>query len=677
MPVETINAESPAQRVKALRERLQACDHAYYVLDDPLLPDAEYDALWRSLQQLEREHPELLTLDSPTQRVSGDVSSAFEPSEHQRPMLSLSNAFQQQDILAFDRRCRERLQTADPLRYVCEPKLDGLAINLRYEQGLFTLGATRGDGKVGENITANLRTLREIPLKLNTRTPPEWIEIRGEVYLSKSGFEQLNQRARARDEKTFANPRNAAAGSLRQMNPAITAKRPLQCFAYSVGGSSTVLPTSSQAEILSLLQDWGFCVCPEWQVVEGIEACEAYYQHLQQRRDALPYEVDGVVYKVDSLTQQETLGFISRAPRWAIAHKFPAQEVSTRIHAVDFQVGRTGVLTPVARLDPVSVGGVTVSNATLHNVAELQRKGVHIGDRVIIRRAGDVIPEIVAVVKAERPKQMVPILVPENCPACGASVVLSDNLINARCSGALLCPAQLKQSLRHFASRPAMNIDGLGAKLIDVLVDEGLVQNAADLYQLTTTQLMGLPRMGIKSADNLFNAIRKSRDTTLPRFLLALGIPEVGQATATTLAGHYTLEQLKSCDAKALEALPDIGPIVAHHIVVFFQQPAIQTLIGRLQAAGVSWPETPSNLEHRSSAFDHKTVVLTGTLASLSREAAKARLEALGARVSSSLSGKTDFLIAGEAPGSKLQKAQALGVTIIDEATLKAWLEET
>ncbi|MBK1691530.1 NAD-dependent DNA ligase LigA [Ectothiorhodospira mobilis] len=664
--------ESARQRAAWLRRQLDHHDYRYYVLDDPEIPDAEYDALLRELRELEAAHPDLVTPDSPTQRVGGQPLEGFEPARHLQRMLSLDNAFDEAEVRAFDQRIRQRLDRDEAIPYAVEPKLDGLAVSLLYEGGRLVRGATRGDGTTGEDITANIRTLRAIPLHLRGGGHPRRMEVRGEVYMEKARFEALNARARARGEKVFVNPRNAAAGSLRQLDPRITARRPLSFFAYGVGFLEGDPLAATQSGTLERLGEWGLRVCPQRDVVTGVEGCLAYYRRMQEARGDLPYEIDGVVYKVDDLRLQRELGQVSRAPRWAIAHKYPAQEQTTVLREVEFQVGRTGAVTPVARLEPVFVGGVTVSSATLHNMDEIRRKDVRTGDTVIVRRAGDVIPEVVGVVRDRRPPDAREITLPEACPVCGSAIVRPQGEAVARCSGGLYCPAQRREAIKHFASRRAMDIDGLGDKLVEQLVDRGLVSHVDDLYRLDAATLAGLERMGEKSAANLMAALEKSRHTTLARFIFALGIREVGEATARALAARFgRLDALMAADEADLMEVPDVGPKVAAHVAAFFAQPHNREVIQRLRAAGVHWEEAPAG-EGRGDAapalpLEGRTYVLTGTLQAMTREQAAARLRALGARVSGSVSKKTTAVIAGEAAGSKRDKAEALGVPVLDE----------
>ncbi|MFQ5488610.1 MAG: NAD-dependent DNA ligase LigA, partial [Gammaproteobacteria bacterium] len=663
------------RRVQQLREEINAHNYYYYVLDAPVIPDAEYDRLMRELQDLERRYPELVTPDSPTQRVGAAPLEAFGTVRHEIPMLSLDNAFSDEDVLDFHRRVTERLEVKH-VDYAAEPKLDGLAVSLRYEEGVLVQGATRGDGYTGEDITQNVRTVPSIPLRLRGRGYPRVLEVRGEVYMPLSGFRELNRRQERRGEKPFANPRNAAAGSLRQLDPRITAQRPLAIYCYGVGVVEGGRLPDRHSKVLVRLREWGLRIPEHLRVVKNAEGCLGYYRDMAALRDKLDYEIDGVVYKVDKYALQEQLGFVSRAPRWAIAHKFPAQEELTRVLAIDVQVGRTGALTPVARLEPVFVGGVTVTNATLHNEDEIRRKDVRVGDTIIVRRAGDVIPEVVAVVKERRPAKTRPFHMPKKCPVCGSDVVRGEGEAIARCSGGLFCPAQRKEAIKHFASRRAMDIEGLGDKLVDQLVEKGLVKDVADLYTLTEEQLAGLERMGEKSAANLKAAIEKSKDTTLARFLFALGIREVGEATAQTLAAHFgTLEALMAADEEELQAVPDVGPVVAAHIHAFFRQKHNREVIECLRKLGVQWREQWRPAA-RELPLAGKTYVLTGALESMTRDEAKAHLQALGAKVSGSVSRRTSCVVAGADPGSKYRKAQELGVSVIDEEEFLALLKQ-
>jgi DNA ligase (NAD+) len=729
-------------RVEALRRQIDYHNHRYYVLDDPEIPDAEYDRLMRELQALERAHPELVTPDSPTQRVGARPLDRFAEVVHRIPMLSLDNAFNDQELDDFDRRVRERLGVAGSVIYAAEPKLDGLAISLRYERGVLVQGATRGDGHSGEDVTQNVRTIPSIPLRLMGEDWPEVLEVRGEIFMPKKGFERLNARQRERGERPFANPRNAAAGSLRQLDPAITARRPLAMFCYGVGEVLGHAMADTHSGNMALVRDWGLPVSPELRVCRGMSECHAYYHDIQARRDALDYDIDGVVFKVDDIASQERLGFVARAPRWAIARKFPAQEALTVVEDVEFQVGRTGALTPVARLKPVFVGGVTVSNATLHNMDEVERKAVYIGDTVVVRRAGDVIPEVVRSLPERRPADARRVRLPARCPVCGSAVIRPDGEAVARCTGGLYCSAQRKEAIKHFASRKAMDIEGLGDKLVEQLVDRGLVSDPADLYHLEAARLAALERMGEKSAANLIEALERSKETTLGRFLFALGILGIGETMANTLASslgsldairalklsdlvaisesqakrlHQALseqdlpprtptgqtpppEGLKWCHqvhmlmleerytrlADVLAAAPEalantpslriegVGEVLAEKIVTFFRQPHNQEVIDKLLSAGVHWPD-PRPEPGRAQPLAGLTFVLTGKL-SRPRDHYKAELQARGARVAGSVSKKTDYLVAGEAAGSKLERAHQLGVEVIDERQLMKWL---
>jgi DNA ligase (NAD+) len=665
----------------ALRRSIEAHNYAYHVLDSPTVPDAEYDRLMRRLQEIESAHPELVTVDSPTQRVGAARLEAFREVRHARPMLSLDNVFDGAELEAFDKRVRERLGEADisveAVAYWAEPKLDGAAVSLRYEHGDLVFGATRGDGTTGEDVTHNVRTIRSIPLRLRAATPPALLEVRGEVFMPRAGFLEFNNRALERGEKTFVNPRNAAAGSLRQLDPRLAAARPLDAFFYALGEVSpgVLTGTKEQSAIVDLLRDFGLRTCPEAARVDGVGGCLEYYAEIGSQRSSLPYDIDGVVYKVNRLEWQRELGFVSRAPRWAIAHKFPAQEELTVVRGVEFQVGRTGALTPVARLEPVFVGGVTVSNATLHNMDEVERKDVRIGDTVIVRRAGDVIPEIVGVVLDRRPADARVVELPSKCPICGSDVERGEDEAIARCIGGLFCPAQRKEAIRHFASRRALNIEGFGEKLVDQLVDKDLVATPADLYRLTIEQLAELERLGEKSAQKLASAVEKSKETTYARFLYGLGIGNVGEATALALANEFgTLDELLSADEERLQQVPDIGPIVAKAIRAFLHEPHNVEVIQALLAAGIRWPKAPP--KSRDLPLRGKTFVITGSLQTMTREEAKARLQGLGAKVSGSVSKKTTALIVGSDPGSKLQNAQALNVEIWSEDQLRSAIGE-
>lgn len=663
-------------RAEWLRRELNRHNHLYYVLDEPEIPDAEYDRLFAELQQLELRYPELLTADSPTQRVGATPQAEFAEFTHSQPMLSLNNAFSDEDIIAFDRRACETLDTSQ-LEYNMEPKFDGLAINLVYENGLLVAGATRGDGYKGENVTQNLRTINSIPLRLNTAQPPAYLEVRGEVLMLRKDFEQLNASQREKGEKTFANPRNAAAGSLRQLDSRITALRKLSFFAYGWGEVKGMSLPDSHAAMMSLLAGMGFPLTGLRETGQGVTALLDYFRRIGEQRDQLPFDIDGVVYKVNRLAQQQTLGFVARAPRFAIAHKFPAQEATTEVLDIDVQVGRTGAITPVARLKPVFVGGVTVTNATLHNEDEVRRKDVHIGDTVIVRRAGDVIPEVVSVVPGHRPASARPFIMPSQCPVCGSHIVKLEDEAVARCTGGLYCSAQRKQALLHFASRRAMDIEGLGEKLVDQLVELNQVHTPADLYQLTLNQLASLDRMAEKSAQNILTAIEASKSTTLARFIYALGIRNVGEATAKDLAQHFvTLDALMTADIDALQAVPDVGAVIAQSIVQFFAEPHNREVIEKLLQAGVNWPAiTPRMNLH--AALGGKIFVLTGTLPTMSRDKAKELIEAQGGKVSGSVSRKTDYVVAGTEAGSKLDKARELDVTVINESQLIELLEKS
>lgn len=668
--------ETIRRRVDSLRATLEDHNYYYYVQDDPRIPDAEYDRLFRELQKLEAEHPELATEDSPTRRVGSSAETSFEEVTHRLPMLSLDNAFSEDELRDFDRRVRDRLGEDGAIEYVCEPKLDGLAVSLHYENGTLTRAATRGDGYTGEDITANIRTIPSVPLKLRGSGYPDLVEVRGEVYMPRAGFEKLNERLAEQGEKTFVNPRNAAAGSLRQKKSTVTARRPLELCAYSMAVTDESVLPETHWDSLQLVRDWGFRINPEMRKAEGVEACLDAYNELMAKRDSLPYEIDGIVFKVNRLDLQQELGFVSRAPRWAIAHKFPAEEELTIIEDVEFQVGRTGAVTPVARLKPVFVGGVTVSNATLHNMDEIRRLDVHIGDTVFIRRAGDVIPQVVKVVPEKRPAMAPMVEMPEHCPVCGSDIVQIEGEAVARCSGGLYCPAQRKEAIRHYASRKAMDIEGLGDRLIEMLVDEGMVSTVADLYRLTKFQIASLERMGDKSAANLTAAIDRSREPVLWRFLYALGIREVGEATAKGLAAHFgTLEAISEADEESLQTVPDVGPIVAGHIRSFFDQPHNQETLAALKEAGVTWQEEQV-LSADEQPLSGQTWVLTGTLSGMTRDQAKEKLEQLGAKVAGSVSKKTACVVAGEAAGSKLAKAEQLGVPVLDEAGLADLLRE-
>ncbi|MGK4480027.1 NAD-dependent DNA ligase LigA [Yersinia enterocolitica] len=670
--------ESIIQQINQLRTSLRHHEHLYHVLDAPEIPDAEYDRLMQQLRELEAQHPELITNDSPTQRVGAAPLDAFEQVKHEVPMLSLDNVFDEESYLAFDKRVHDRLKRADPLTFCCELKLDGLAVSLLYEDGELVRAATRGDGTTGENITANVRTIRAIPLRLQGDKLPRRVEVRGEVFMPLAGFEQLNDEARRKGGKVFANPRNAAAGSLRQLDPRITAKRPLTFFCYGVGLLEGGELPRSHIQRLMQFKAWGLPVSDRVKLCTGSEQVIAFYRQVEQDRGGLGFDIDGVVIKVDSLDLQEQLGFVARAPRWATAFKFPAQEQITQVREVEFQVGRTGAITPVARLEPVQVAGVIVSNATLHNADEIERLGLRIGDTVIVRRAGDVIPQVVGVVMDQRPQDAKEITFPEHCPVCGSDIERVEGEAVARCTGGLFCAAQRKEALKHFVSRRALDVDGMGDKIIEQLVEKQYVENPADLFTLTAGKLTGLDRMGPKSAQNLIVALEKAKLTTFARFLYALGIREVGEATAANLAAHFrNLENLRAADIEALKSVPDVGEVVAKHVVNFLGEEHNQKVIEALEKV-ITWPEPQKIIaEEIDSPFAGKTVVLTGSLTILSRDEAKDRLAALGAKVSGSVSKKTDLVIAGEAAGSKLAKAQELGITVIDEAEMIRLLGES
>ncbi|MBF8268902.1 MAG: NAD-dependent DNA ligase [Gammaproteobacteria bacterium] len=662
------------KRIEKLRALINEHNYRYHVLDDPSVSDAEYDRLFKQLLELERAHPELTTPDSPTQRIGAKPLASFPEIKHEVPMLSLENAFTPEDMLAFDRRVRERLGV-DEVVYLAETKIDGLAISLLYEHGALIRAATRGDGTSGEDVTQNVRTIRSVPLTLRGPEIPALIEVRGEVYMSKAGFHKLNQEQQKIESKVFANPRNAAAGSLRQLDPAITAKRPLAFYAYGIGQFSTDFMADTHAALLQQLKSMGMPISPETKTVTGVDGCFDFYRRTANRRAQIPYEIDGVVFKVNDRRLQEQLGFISRAPRWAIAYKFPPQETVTTVLAIDVQVGRTGALTPVARLDPVSVGGVTVTNATLHNEDEILRKDVRMGDTVVIHRAGDVIPEVVRVITDRRPAKTAKFVMPAHCPVCGSAVKREAEEAVARCSGGLYCPAQCIQAILHFASRRAMDIDGLGDKLVEQLFQRQLIANVADLYGLAIEQIAYLDRMGTKSAANLIAALEKSKATEFDRFIYALGIRGVGEATARNLAMHFdTLEKLSQAGVEELERVPDVGPVIANQIKNFFDEKHNQAIIDRLLAAGIHW--APSATSTTAQRLRGKTFVLTGTLAAMTRDEAKHRLQSLGAKVSNSVSRKTDYVVSGEETGSKLRKARELGVAVIDEKSFLKLLEE-
>jgi DNA ligase (NAD+) len=672
---ESFKSQNPKMRVEALHQFLAQYDYEYYVLDAPSVPDSEYDKLYRELISLEQQFPELITPQSPTQRVSGTASQAFSSVTHRQAMLSLNNVFSEDELQAFDKRVRDGLGH-ECIIYAVEPKFDGLAITLTYEHGNFVQGATRGDGFSGEDVTHNLRTIKTIPMQLLTENPPALLEVRGEVLMFKQDFLSLNQKQEAKGEKVFANPRNAAAGSLRQLDANISAQRPLRFFAYGLGVTEGAPAFNTHQHAMNYLQRLHLPVCDLCEVVQGLDGLLAYYQKILQMRENLPFDIDGVVYKVNDFSAQQELGFVSRAPRWAVAHKFPAQEALTIVEDITVQVGRTGAITPVARLKPIFVGGVTVTNATLHNLDELTRKDIQIGDTVIVRRAGDVIPEVVSVVLERRPPNTRKFVMPATCPECDSHIIKPEDEAVARCTGGLYCPAQRKQAITHFASRRAMDIEGLGEKLVDQLVEAELVHTLADIYQLTLEQLSNLERMAEKSAQNILAALDASKSSTLARFIYALGIRNVGEATAKDLAKYFgNLPALMQADVEKLLEVNDVGPIVAQSIVEFFSELHNQTVISALLAAGIHWPESNGQAKSEGHLLG-KTFVLTGTLPSLSRDAAKALIEEMGGKVSGSVSKKTDFVVAGSEAGSKLDKAQALGLKILDEAGLMAILQK-
>ncbi|HUY83693.1 MAG TPA: NAD-dependent DNA ligase LigA [Steroidobacteraceae bacterium] len=657
---------SATRRVRELRRLLERYNQRYYALDDPEVPDAEYDLRLRELQDLEKRHPVLITPDSPTQRVGAAPVAAFAEVRHRLPMLSLDNAFSEEEVRDFDRRVRERLGEDAAVAYSVEPKLDGLAVNATYIDGVYASAATRGDGETGEDVTANLRTIRSLPLRLRGATPPRVLEVRGEVYMPLAGFHRMNTQAAARSEKTFVNPRNAAAGALRQLDPGVTASRPLDWFAYGVGYVEGGNLPVRQGALLAALRRMGFRISTEERVVESIEGCLRYFREIGAARGDLPYQIDGVVYKVDDFALQGKLGFVARAPRWAIAHKFPAEEAMTTVRGIEFQVGRTGALTPVARLEPVHVGGVTVSNATLHNIDELHRKDVRVGDTVVVRRAGDVIPEVAAVLAERRPNGTHAVGLPARCPVCGSPVEREPGQAVARCTGGRRCPAQRSEEIKHFASRRALDIEGLGDKLVEQLVASGLANSPADLFDLDEKRLAGLDRMGAKSAGKLLAAIESAKRTTLPRFLNALGIRDVGESTAAALATHFgDLGSLREADEARIQEVPDVGPVVAANVVAYFRDRDNAAIVDRLLANGIHWPKQAAA---RRGPFAGKTLVLTGTLDGYTREGAAEEIAARGGKVSASVSKKTDYLVVGREPGSKLEKARSLGVAVLDEA---------
>ncbi|WP_340618782.1 NAD-dependent DNA ligase LigA [Xenorhabdus entomophaga] len=671
--------ENIIEKINKLRTTLRHHEYLYHVMDAPEIPDAEYDRLMRELKALEEQHPALITADSPTQRVGAAPLTAFEQVRHEIPMLSLDNVFDEDSYLAFDKRVRDRLKDSRDLVFCCELKLDGLAVSLLYEHGELVQAATRGDGTTGENITANVRTIHAIPLRLKGENIPARVEIRGEVFIKQAGFEKLNEEARRTGNKVFANPRNAAAGSLRQLDPRITAKRPLTFYCYGIGVLEGGEFPASHYERLMQFKNWGLPVSDKIKLCQGTQQVMDFYHNIEIQRPTLGFDIDGVVVKVDSLELQETLGFVARAPRWATAFKFPAQEQMTIVRGVEFQVGRTGAITPVARLEPVLVAGVTVSNATLHNADEIERLGLRIGDTVVIRRAGDVIPQVVGVVHENRPTESQEIIFPEHCPVCGSDIERVEGEAVARCTGGLFCGAQRKEALKHFVSRRAMDVDGMGEKIIEQLVDKEYVKTPADLFRLSAGTLTGLERMGPKSAQNVINALEKSKKTTFARFIYSLGIREVGEATAANLVSHFgTLEKLRAADTEALIAVQDVGGVVASHVVNFFSEEHNQIVIDDLvNNIGIHWESAESpRLDEVDSSFAGKIVVLTGSLSRLSRDEAKDKLVALGAKVTGSVSKKTDLVIAGEAAGSKLVKANELGIPVIDEEEMLHLLGE-
>ena len=666
--------DSVKSKIEALRAKLNEHNYRYYVLDDPSISDAEYDKLFIELKSLEDAHPDLITFDSPTQRVGAAPLKLFSEVKHLVPMLSLDNAFDDKDIFDFNKRVGDKLKVREEIEYCCEPKLDGLAINLHYENGVLVKAATRGDGERGEDVTENIRTIKMIPLRLRGNEIPHQLDVRGEIYISKNGFEKLNQQAAKKNEKIFANPRNAAAGSVRQLDSKITASRPLEIFFYGVGILKGTAHPKTQGEVLLWLSSLGLRVNPLTKIVTGIEGCIQYYQQMIKKRDQLPYEIDGIVVKTNSIHDQEILGYLSRSPRWAIAYKFPAEEARTIIESVEFQVGRTGAITPVARLRPVHVHGVTVSNATLHNMDEVQRKDIHIGDHVIIRRAGDVIPEVVSVITKDRPPHIKKIIMPKTCPVCHSGIEQIQGEAIARCTGELFCTAQQKEIVKHFASRRAMNIEGLGEKLVDQLVDTKLISSIADIYKLTQEQLENLERMGKKSAQNLLDEIQKSKSTTLSRFLYALGIREVGEATGKLLAKSFmSLDKLIEATEEELQSLTDIGPVVSAHIYHYFREPHNIKIIQELLHSGIHWP---AELKNEYLPLLNKVFVITGSLSDMSREEAKHKLEKLGAKITNSVSSKTSYLVVGSEPGSKYDKAKKLNISILDDNTFHAFLKK-
>jgi len=663
-----------AKQIQTLTLQLEEYNHQYYVLDNPTVPDAEYDRLIRELKQLETEYPELALATSPTQKVGGAALTGFSQIQHEMPMLSLDNVFSEEELLAFEKRLQDRLLTKAEIKFSCEPKLDGLAVSILYENGDFVRAATRGDGQIGEDISENVKTIKSIPLRLRGDDFPERLEVRGEVFMPKAGFELLNVNAKKKGEKTFVNPRNAAAGSLRQLDPKIAASRPLAFNAYSLGVVEGGALSNSHAENLQKLKQWGLPVCADVTVAMGYQGCLDFYEQIGERRDSLSYDIDGVVYKVDDLELQKTLGFVARAPRWATSHKFPAQEEITTLLDVEFQVGRTGAITPVARLEPVFVGGVTVSNATLHNSDEIARLGIKVKDQVIIRRAGDVIPQVARVMLERRPDDAQDIVFPSTCPVCDSEVERIEGEATVRCTAGLYCGAQRKEAIKHFASRKALNVDGLGDKMVEQLVDAELIKTPADLFAVTFGQLTMLDRMGPKKATNLLEALKAAKHTTLAKFLYSLGIREVGEATAANLANDLlTLEFIKKASVERLILIADVGEIVAKHIYYFFREAHNLEVIDQLIEAGMSWDDVAVKEESQQPLLG-TIYVITGTLVNISRADAKTRLQDLGAKVAGSVSKKTSALVAGPAAGSKLTKAQELGIDILTEDDLLALL---
>ncbi|WP_196158241.1 NAD-dependent DNA ligase LigA [Reinekea sp. G2M2-21] len=662
-------------KYNALIDQITHYDHQYYVLNESSVPDAEYDRLMQELKGIEAEHPDWVTPQSPSQRVAGAPQAGFTTVEHRIPMLSLDNAFSAEDLAAFVKRLKDRLNSTADIEFACEPKLDGIAVSLLYENGALVRGATRGDGTTGEDITANVRTIKSIPLQLRGAGWPEELEVRGEIYMPKAGFEKMNAKAMAKGEKVFVNPRNAASGSLRQLDSRLTAQRPLEMCCYSVGHFSGGDLPSNQGELMAQFGEWGLKINAESQVVIGLQGVQQFYEQLEARRDNLPYEIDGIVYKVNDFALQNRLGFVSRAPRWAIARKFPAQEEITRLLDVEFQVGRTGALTPVARLEPVFVGGVTVSNATLHNMDEVERLDVHIGDKVIVRRAGDVIPQVVKALSDDRLPGAKKVTAPAECPECGSLVERVEGEAVTRCTGGIICSAQRREALKHFVSRKAMDIDGFGEKIVDALLETNKIHAASDIYELTADTVESLERMGKKSAENLINAIQKSKQTTLPRFLFALGIREVGETTARNLATHFgSIEKIIAATEAQLLEVEDVGPKVAAHVVNFFAEEQNVMEVQRIIALGVHWDDVVASTE--TALLSGQTWVVTGKISQMSRDEAKDYLLRLGAKVAGSVSAKTNQVVAGPGAGSKLKKAEELGIPVMDEADFIRWLTE-